>query len=313
VSDDQQPATRPLGALSPRAWWWTAGLILIATAVLGIVLWWMATRGLSGPALVTARFDAVKIALSVGAGSGGAVALYLTWRRQHSAEQVALDNRHDGEQRRVTELYAKAAEMLGAERAAVRMAGLYALERLAQDHPGQRKPVVNVLCAYLRMPFLDPDEPQPTVGGWDAGAETITAHERRERRQEVEVRYAVQGLLRRHVHCVPAEGDPVNQEYWGDDLSVYLGAATLMNFNLNGCRVHPGTRFSGATFIGNHQFVGATFTGPVWFSRVTFTGSAIFDDAEFTSTARFDDATFMKEASFTNAMATITDGHRVGH
>jgi hypothetical protein len=186
------------------------------TAVLGIALWWAGTQGLSGKDLVTARFDALKIALSVRAGSGGAIALYLTWRHQHSTEPVAIDSRHDSEQRRVTELYAKAAEMLGAEQAAVRMAALYALERLAQDHPTQRRPVVSVLCAYLRMPFLDPDEPQPTASEGDTGAETITVRDRRERRQEVEVRFAVQGLLRRHVHCAPASHDSIDLEYWGD-------------------------------------------------------------------------------------------------
>jgi hypothetical protein len=41
---------------------------------------------------VTARLDALKIGLSIGVGSGGVVALYLAWRRQHSTE-ADLDNR----------------------------------------------------------------------------------------------------------------------------------------------------------------------------------------------------------------------------
>ncbi|MDP9866447.1 hypothetical protein J2S55_005713 [Streptosporangium brasiliense] len=42
----------------------------------------------------------------------------------------------------------------------MRLAGLYALERLAQDNPGHRQTIVNVICAYLRMPYTPP-EPAP--------------------------------------------------------------------------------------------------------------------------------------------------------
>jgi hypothetical protein len=97
------------------------------------VLWWPATRGLNGAELVSARLDALKIGLSIGVGSGGVVALYLAWRRQHSTE-ADLDNReralahqqevaattmahqdrvarateHDAAERRLTELFLRA-------------------------------------------------------------------------------------------------------------------------------------------------------------------------------------------------------------
>lgn len=232
VDDEQALSPRTRETLSPRTWWRLTALIFVVTAVLVLVLGWGATRGLSGSDLVTARFDAVKIALSVGAAGGATVGLYLAWRRQRSAEQVASDNRHDGEQRRVTELYAKAAEMLGAERAAVRMAGLYALERLAQDQPAQRRPVVSLLCAYLRMPYQDPDELQ--IRSENQSVVESNAHLRRERLEEVEVRYAVQALLRVHVHSGPEPGTAAAPEYWGDDLDVSLMGATLLNLNLHG-------------------------------------------------------------------------------
>ncbi|QWF84282.1 hypothetical protein [Amycolatopsis sp. CA-230715] len=71
------------------------------------------------------------------------------------AERTAADARVDAEARRITELYIKASEQLGSDKAPVRMAGFYALERLAQDNEGQRQTVVDVLCAYLRMPYGD--------------------------------------------------------------------------------------------------------------------------------------------------------------
>jgi hypothetical protein len=57
----------------------------------------------------------------------------------------------------VTELYTKAADQLGSDKAPVRLAGLYALERLAQDNPSQRQTIVNVICAYLQMPYTTPE------------------------------------------------------------------------------------------------------------------------------------------------------------
>jgi hypothetical protein len=77
----------------------------------------------------------------------------------------------------------------------------------------------------------------------------------------------------------------------------------LINLNLDGCCVHPNTRFSGATFIGDQRVVGATFAGPIWFRRATFTGETTFDDAVFTSRVPFSGATFAKKASFANVTA----------
>lgn len=88
-----EPLPRPvLPPISP--WKIIAGgatvLVLITTVV--ITLWWAATRGLTGSELVTARLDALKVGLSLGVGSGGLFALYLTWRRQRAIE-AELDNR----------------------------------------------------------------------------------------------------------------------------------------------------------------------------------------------------------------------------
>ncbi|MEU3622805.1 hypothetical protein [Amycolatopsis coloradensis] len=139
--------------------------ITILTAGAVIVLWWRATAGLTGADLVKARLDALKIGLSIGVGSGGVVALYLAWRRQHSTEaslahqeRTADDARTDAVERRITEMYLKAAELLGSEKAPVRLSGLYALERLAQDNKSQRQTIVNVFCAYLRMSYDLPVE-----------------------------------------------------------------------------------------------------------------------------------------------------------
>lgn len=128
---------RPIQVI-PR---WSAILaataVAISAATTMIVL--LSIAG-SSPSL---KIEAIKVGLSVGAGTGGAAALLLAFRRQwlseraqSHAEDVARDTTYDATQRRVTDLYAKAVEQLGHEKAAVRLGGLYALERLAQDLPG---------------------------------------------------------------------------------------------------------------------------------------------------------------------------------
>jgi hypothetical protein len=48
---------------------------------------------------------------------------------------------------------ATAAEQLGSDKAAVRLAGVYAMAGLADDWPESQQTCVDVLCAYLRMPY----------------------------------------------------------------------------------------------------------------------------------------------------------------
>ncbi|MFF0869994.1 hypothetical protein ACFYUV_50150 [Nonomuraea sp. NPDC003560] len=79
-------------------------------------------------------------------------------RRQRHQELAAAHTTHDAAERRVTELYTKAAEQLGNAQAPVRLAGLYALERLAQDTPALRQTIVDVICSYLRMSYTPPRE-----------------------------------------------------------------------------------------------------------------------------------------------------------
>src|SRR5215469_9250768 len=63
--------------------------------------------------------------------------------------------------RTLNERFATAAEQLGSDKPAVRLAGVYAMAGLADDWEENRQTCVSVLCAYLRMPY----EPDP---GYDA-------------------------------------------------------------------------------------------------------------------------------------------------
>ncbi|MEU9019811.1 hypothetical protein [Actinomadura sp. NPDC048394] len=80
------------------------------------------------------------------------------FRRQRHQEIATALSDYDAGERRMTDLYTKAADQLGSGKAPVRLAGLYALERLAQDTPGHRQTTVNLICAYLRMPYTPPGD-----------------------------------------------------------------------------------------------------------------------------------------------------------
>jgi hypothetical protein len=81
-------------------------------------------------------------------------------QRQHLdrtlAEQSRQLDRTLAEQRTRTwnERFATAADRLGSDKpAAVRLAGVYAMAGLADDWEANRQTCVDVLCAYLRMPY----------------------------------------------------------------------------------------------------------------------------------------------------------------
>jgi hypothetical protein len=102
----------------------------------------------------------------------------------------------------ITELYTKAADQLGSEKAPVRLAGLLTLERLAQNTPEQRQTIVDVICTYLQMPYVPPEDQLPTE---DAPAEAHSRYENR--RQEQRVRLTAQNIL--SGICAPSTDMPV--------------------------------------------------------------------------------------------------------
>ena len=105
-------------------------------------MWLLAIAGgaKSGTDRANSRLDAVRTGLAAGAGAGAAVGLMLAFRRQHHQEIATDLTDRDATERRITELYTKAVEQLGNDKAPVRLGGLYALERLAQDNPRTGRP-----------------------------------------------------------------------------------------------------------------------------------------------------------------------------
>jgi hypothetical protein len=299
---------------------WAIAVTSLLTIAMVVFLLALGTRGLTGPELSSARLDAIRTGISVGIGGGGIFALYLAWRRQQSTEiaieqknhdlaavakayqlqeRVAQDARDDASARRITDLFTKAIEQLGSDKAPVRLGGLYALERLAQDTPKQRQTIVNVLCAYLRMPYIRPGD-GPNDDEWEPGDYVIDRavntdfqlmqKEYWERVEELEVRLAAQRVLAEHLAAKSAAGEP-NPLHW-DNIDLDLTGATLIDFHLVRCVVQK-ARFRSTLFAGEASFRAAVFAGQADFNRATFRDKAVFRSTELPpNTTSFHRTTF---------------------
>ncbi|MGI5499683.1 pentapeptide repeat-containing protein [Lentzea sp. CA-135723] len=213
------------------------GLLAVGATFTVLLLWQF---GDDRP-VTKARLEAIKVAGTIVVAAGGLVALWLAARKQRSTElelgrQLAADaaNQLDAAERRVTELYTKSADQLGSDKAPVRLAGLYALERVGIGAPDQRATIVNVICAYLRMPHTPPDP------GQDA-----EVFERRQ--QEVQVRLTAQRILNRHLSTL-IDASGTNEHRW-QRVHVDLTNADLRGADFAQCDLTDAD-FSGADLRG---------------------------------------------------------------
>jgi len=243
--------------------WLCTGIVVSAAVA---VLLWLAfgSPDLSGPVEQSQRFDVVKLILtvagSVAGGVGAVVALVVSYRRQHQSE--AAERREDT--RLFNERYHQAAEQLGSEKAAVRLAGVYALAGLADDWDDGRRKCVEVLCAYIRMPYAPPDP-----GLDDENEDVEVRREQRRRREEREVRRTILNTIGERLRAEPGE------RTW-HVLDFNFRGAVIDGGNLRGARIVAGTviHFDDAVFTG----------GMLMFSDTVMTGGFIgFSDATFKS------------------------------
>lgn len=282
-SSTHPPGQRPLAA---GMWILLTVLVVVGvTMLIGWLLWRVAGQAL-GVAGVNARLDAARIALAAGGGAGAGIGLLLAFRRQRHHEV-------DATEQRITELYIKAVEHLGAAEAPVRLGALHALVRLGQENVGQRQTIVDVICAYLRMPF--PAE-GPRLSSETTNESEIPVWTPERWRQEREVRITAQRLLCRHLQVPRTRSS--RTRFWGY-INLDLNSATLFDFRLNDC-LTADLSFADARFVGDSCFDGIS-TGSASFERAEFYGKAGYVEASFNRGARFDQASFNGWADFSGA------------
>ena len=144
---------RPIhGVVGWDGFWWVAGMAAIL--VIGVLLswcFWDELRGDQDSLSTTIR--------NVGLVIGGLVALLLAaWRGVVADRQASAAEYQATMTRRslLNERYQKGAEMLGSEILSVRLGGVYALQRLAENYrQSYHVQVMELFCAFVRNPKED--------------------------------------------------------------------------------------------------------------------------------------------------------------
>ena len=301
------------------------GLALLVTIPAAFFLAWLA-YGWTPTAIVSqsakdANFlEPAKIALTLAAGLGGAVAITVAYRRQQVTERAEKS----AVQATLRDRYGAAASQLGHEDATVRLAGVYALANLADEWDEQRQQCVDVLCAHMRLPWIstpDPKHPlarttveRPIPADQGGGTRTYTYPDQL---GEVEVRKTILRVIADHLRGEPHTPTPdpwsklalditgaeLTPGPWST-LALDFTGAELPELDFGKTFIPEQTRFGGATFTGDADFRGAMFTGDAEFRGATFTGDAEFRGATFTGDAEFRGATFTGDADFRGATFT---------
>lgn len=256
-------------------------VVLIGLGVFGVAaaLLWLALGLPTAPSPDT-RLNLIKIALSVVAGVGGVVALVVAYRKQRIGEMAEARERV----KVLNERFAGACAQIGHEKPTVRLAGIYAMASLADEWLEQRQVCIDVLCAYLRIPY------EPALKSqWH--------HD-----EESEVRLSITSVISDHLR----PGAPVSwQGHEFNFLRAVLRSADFADIQVTGGRL----LFSLARFPGGWtSFDGMHVSGgEVWFGGAEFVDARVtFENAEFSGgRVQFDGAEFTGgEVSFRGAEFT---------
>lgn len=129
-----------------------------------------------------------------------------------------------------------AASQLGNENAAVRLAGVYSMARLADDWRDQRQTCIEVLCAYLRI---------------SAAADEI-ANVKHDERQ---VQDAIISLIVEHLNTDVVSARPLTS--WADNW-IDISGIDVTNFSLSEAVVTAGFKMENAVFRGRTEIHSVT-------------------------------------------------------
>jgi hypothetical protein len=214
-----------------------------------------------------------------GIAAAAVLALYGLWlndRRRRTDEDRGETER----ERTAGERFARAIELLGNTDEAVKLGALHSLAMLGRGWPDLVQPVLDVLCAYLRMPF-DRDDP-------DRGGDRLR-----------QVRMTAQRLIQDTLSISP-----------GEDRMLDLSGAVLHDFSLRSVAVRTlvaagsvgvgRTTFDGLRVSGEFDLANARFEGPVEAVRASFGTLTL-------SYARFAKGLDLSSATISSSAADIVD------
>ena len=149
---------------STAFWLALVAVVLVCSILLPAVGWgWLRSGASEGQSHVSTESTTVSetsgaaetnstTVRNIGFIIAGVLALvFAVWRGVLAQRQAETS-----EQGLLNERYQKGAEMLGSSVLSVRMGGIYALQRLAEEHPGQYHiQIMELFCAFVRFPTDD--------------------------------------------------------------------------------------------------------------------------------------------------------------
>jgi hypothetical protein len=222
-----------------------------------------------------ARIEILKLALAATAGVAAVAGLYVAYRKQRNEEASAIR-----EQDKVfTERFTAASQLLQSDKAAVRLAGLNALARLADDSLRDRPTCLETICSYLRLPLEVPsfttERPVPpsSISARDLGNRQFWPDP-----SEWEVRRSGLTLITTRL------GRSVPEIYWSN-CRVDLRDSVLIDLDLTDCDIDGPFDASGALICSSRvmhwgnltaraemSFIGAQFTNSIHVADTLFNG-----------------------------------------
>ena len=263
--------------------WTGVGVLALVFGIImaGILLSWCFWEQLHGPeGAIAPTIRSVVLVIAA------PVALTLAvWRSIVASLQSNTGQRQAeiAERGFLNERYQKGAEMLGSEVLSVRMGGVYALQRLAEEHPVQYHiQIISLFCAFTRNPTKDRDF-VPTI--------------------REDVRAVLKAILDRGKNEIePENHDQVELDLTGSDLrsanlrDADLAGATLTSANLTGAilvRANLAEADLRKADLSNVNF------GDACLSNADLTGAKLAD-ARLNQTKLL--RAFLTEADLSNAM-----------
>jgi hypothetical protein len=246
-------------------WWWTGiGTVVLAGAVSLLWRaqmddWWRWYFDRADKLAPLATFIGASATIFV-----GIVAAWIALARHRAQTKADI-------QRRITESYSKATEQLGSDKIAVRLGGIYTLERVSRESPYDYWTVMETITAFVReqahwrpalqTPPFSANLPPPTDIA--AALAVVIRRPKEKRKHEKRKRWRID-LSETDLRQANLSGAHLER---ADLHGAHLEDAHLEGSNLSGAHLEKatlwGTRFERANLRGTH-LEGANLRGEIF-------------------------------------------------
>ncbi|MDX2044349.1 MAG: pentapeptide repeat-containing protein [Acidobacteriota bacterium] len=133
--------------------WPSLIMLYLGVAVTASILCWLYIK----PSNTSERKDIIQTIAQVWGALALAITFYFSWRNLKLTQETTNEtlkntqvNLRLSQEEQITNLLTKAIEQLGSNSLAIRLGGVYGLERIARDSERDHWPIMEILTAYIR-------------------------------------------------------------------------------------------------------------------------------------------------------------------